>query len=257
MMNENSVMVRKALPSESSGIESIHRNAFPKDFICDWLFLSPLVSRYISKVIEDADRNQKYPEFFTANLTGNLAGYVNAKIYGECLNINYLAVAPEFQRQGIAKQLLAYLLAECQKHHHIKKISLDVDINNQIGLSLYKKLGYDIKYSKFLYQVPIDYFGTQKCSFEVKNWPEAEAWQYSYGFSYIMLSVNNSDILKIGRLGNDYWRIPDYSFLEDDRLIYALKSIDPNRSNIFVRSAQIIFDLPNQPIEFLNMQKNL
>ncbi|MEG4486054.1 GNAT family N-acetyltransferase [Microcoleus sp. D2_18a_B4] len=256
MMNENSAMVRKALPSESSSIESIHRNAFPKHFICDWLFVSPLVSRYISKVIEDADMNQKYPEFFTATLTGNLAGYVNAKFYEECLSINYLAVAPEFQRQGIAKQMLAYLLAECQKHH-IEKISLDVDINNQIALSLYKKMGYEVKYSKFLYEVPIDYFGTQKCSFEVKNWLEAEAWQYSYGFSYIMLSINNSDILKIGRLGKAYWRIPDSSCLEDDRLTYALKLIDPNRNKIFVRCDKIIFALPNQPIKFLKMEKKL
>lgn len=198
---------------------------------------------------------QKDPEFFTATLTGNLAGYVNAKFYGECLSINYLAVAPEFQRQGIAKQMLAYLVAECQ-NHHIEKISLDVDINNHICLTLYKKLGYEVKSSKFLDEVSIDYFGKQKCSFEVKNWLEAEAWQYSYGFSYIMLSVNNSDILKIGRLGNDYWRIPDYSFLEDDRLTYALKSIEPNRSKIIVRSDQIIFALPKQPLNFLKMEKN-
>ncbi|MEG4059290.1 MULTISPECIES: N-acetyltransferase, partial [unclassified Microcoleus] len=116
----------------------------------------------------------------------------------ESLSINYLAVAHKFQRQGIAKQLLAYLLEECQNHHQIKKISLDVDINNEAGLSLYKQLGYEIKQSKFFYEIPIDYFGTQKCSFEVKNWREAEAWQYSYGFSYIMQygSVKSYAVLK-------------------------------------------------------------
>ncbi|MEG4059291.1 MULTISPECIES: hypothetical protein [unclassified Microcoleus] len=82
MMKENSALVRQALPSESSSIEILHKKAFPKDFICDWIFLSPLVSRYISKVIEEGDFTQKYPEFFTVNLAGYLAGYVNAKIYG-------------------------------------------------------------------------------------------------------------------------------------------------------------------------------
>lgn len=256
-MNENRTIVRKAFPSESSRIETIHRNAFPKDFICDWLFLSPLVSRYISKAIEEGDFTQKYPEFFTAHFAGHLAGYVNAKIYDESLSINYIAVAPEFQRLGIAKQLLAYLQTECQNHHNIKKITLDVDINNEAGLSLYKKLGYEIKYSKFLYEIPIDYFGTQQCSFEITNWLEAEAWQYSYGFSYVMLFVNNSNILKIGRLGNDYWRIPDCNYINYQVLTYALKSINPNRSKIFIRSTQIISALPNQPIIFLNMEKNL
>ncbi|WP_374826343.1 GNAT family N-acetyltransferase [Aerosakkonema sp. BLCC-F183] len=257
-MNENRAIVSKALPSESSQIETIHRNAFPQDFICDWLFLSPLVSRYIRKAIEAGDLMQTYPEFFTAKLAGNLAGYVNAKIYDESLSINYIAVAPKFQRQGIAKQLLTYIEVECQNHHHIKNITLDVDINNKPGLSLYKKLGYEIKYSKFLYEIPIDYFDTQQCSFEIKNWLEAEAWQYSYGFSYVMLSVNNSDLLKIGRLGNDYWRITDLSYIINYRgLTHALKSIEPNRSKIFVRSAQIISELPNRPINFLNMEKTL
>lgn len=50
-----------------------------------------------------------------------------------------LAVSKNYQGQGIGKKLLEYILNKTDKN-----ISLEVNTNNLIAISLYQKLGFEI-----------------------------------------------------------------------------------------------------------------
>ena len=55
--------------------------------------------------------------------------------------IEHLAVSPERRRQGIDKQLVEF--AECQaRAKRLKKVTLDVEVENEGARRLYERLGF-------------------------------------------------------------------------------------------------------------------
>lgn len=256
-INTNTTIVRPAIPEESSGIENINKNAFPQDFICDWIFLSPIVSRYINYAIKANYFSHKYPDFFTAHCEDCLAGYFNIQTVSDRVNINYLAVDPQYQRKGVARKMLDYLEEECLRKINVKQINLQVNENNESGIKFYKSASFEFKKPIFLYLESLKSLPFKKCSFDVQNWLEAEAWQYTYGLSYLLLSIDGNKPLRIGRLGRDYWRVSDVDYLQDEGLAYALTAIDCHRKNIFIRTDQKISVFPNILVTFLGMEKSL
>ncbi|PJZ84848.1 GNAT family N-acetyltransferase [Leptospira harrisiae] len=59
-----------------------------------------------------------------------------------CLYLGHIAVSETERNKGIAKQLIEYIIAKDTK---FKKISLDVSAENKPAISLYQKLGFEIK----------------------------------------------------------------------------------------------------------------
>ncbi|APA82175.1 GNAT family N-acetyltransferase [Francisella tularensis] len=80
---------------------------------------------------------QKY--FFVAKIQGSLAGYILCFEYKKTIRVYSLAVSKNYQGQGIGKKLLEYILNNTDKN-----ISLEVNTNNLIAISLYQKLGFEI-----------------------------------------------------------------------------------------------------------------
>ena len=79
--------------------------------------------------------------FFVGELDGELVASCMAGYDGHRGWIYYLAVAPEFQRQGIASRLLA--IAEAELHRRgCPKIDLMVRDTNQQVIEFYRALGY-------------------------------------------------------------------------------------------------------------------
>jgi len=58
----------------------------------------------------------------------------------------HLAVKEEFRRQGIAIQLLEKAVSEAQAHGY-RKLSLEVEIGNLPAETLYRKFGFDYKFT--------------------------------------------------------------------------------------------------------------
>jgi ribosomal protein S18 acetylase RimI-like enzyme len=86
------------------------------------------------------------PEMFLvaiAQATGALVGTVMAGYEGHRGWINYLAVAPEFRRQGIARSLMS----EAEKRLHIAgcpKINLQVRASNAEVVAFYRAIGFEV-----------------------------------------------------------------------------------------------------------------
>ncbi|GMN89971.1 GNAT family N-acetyltransferase [Francisella sciaenopsi] len=80
---------------------------------------------------------QKY--FFITKTQNSLAGYILCFEYKKTIRVYSLAVSKNYQGQGIGKKLLEYILNNSNKN-----ISLEVNTNNLIAISLYQKLGFVI-----------------------------------------------------------------------------------------------------------------
>ena len=63
------------------------------------------------------------------------------KIYDE-VEIRYLTVHPAYKRRGLGKKLIYRILKYC-KHENIKKIFLEVSLNNKQALRFYDYLGFN------------------------------------------------------------------------------------------------------------------
>jgi ribosomal protein S18 acetylase RimI-like enzyme len=261
MIENSKVIIRKAISSESEVIERLHRRAFlddPHEYLSGSIFVSTKISKYLSKLIEG---NLYRPEcdktlFLVAYCADALAGYLSGRFLSQSFHINYIAVDPEFQGKGIARSMLTHLEEYCHTLS-INSLSLDMHISSDAAFRLYKKWGFVAKYSTYVYPVAVETSTLQECSFEIVNWLDAEAWQHTYGFSRIKLSLNNSEVLSVGRLGDDYWRIDATTYLQHSGLPYALKAINANRSKILISSEQIIANFPQPEVTVLRMEKLL
>ncbi|MBK2092841.1 GNAT family N-acetyltransferase [Francisella philomiragia] len=97
-------------------------------------FLSDKISK--KQFVYNIDK-QKY--FFVAKINNGLAGYILCFEYKKTIRVYSLAVSKNYQGQGIGKKLLEYILNNSDKN-----ISLEVNTNNLIAISLYQKLGFVI-----------------------------------------------------------------------------------------------------------------
>ncbi len=262
MIENSKVIIRKAISSESEVIERLHRRAFlsdPHEYLSGSIFVSAKISKYLSKVIEgnlyhhECDGNL----FLVAYFADTLAGYLSGRFLSQSFHINYIAVDPEFQGKGVARSLLTHLEEYCHHILNVNSLSLDMHISSDAAFRLYKKWGFVAKYSTYVYPASIESCTLQECSFEIVNWLDAEAWQHTYGFSKVRLSLNNSEVLNVGRLGDDYWRIDATTYLQHSGLPYALKAIDANRSKILISSEKIIANFPQPEVTVLRMEKLL
>jgi hypothetical protein len=177
--------------------------------------------------------------------------------FRKSLHINYIAIDPAFQGKGVAGYLFSYIEGYAYKLK-LKKLTLDVDKSNSIAVRWYQKLGFDTAYFNYIYNVPVGNFQLKKCSFKISNWLESEAWQYTFGFSKIILSINNFDNIIVGRLNNNYWRIDNAEYLKNDGFIYALHKIDKYRNGLLINSKETILledFLPEEVV--LRMEKTL
>lgn len=70
-----------------------------------------------------------------------LAGYICYWLIAGEMQVLNLATAPEFQRQGIAGQLLTAAIAKCQQQG-LLSVWLEVRAGNQAAISLYLRYGF-------------------------------------------------------------------------------------------------------------------
>jgi ribosomal protein S18 acetylase RimI-like enzyme len=91
-----------------------------------------------------ARKMQVNPELFlVAELNGRIAGTVMGGYEGHRGWINYLAVAPQFQRQGIGIALMQDIEAKLLAMG-CPKINLQVRTNNRAIIQFYGQMGYHI-----------------------------------------------------------------------------------------------------------------
>ena len=117
--------IRKAEPKDIQAILTIERlgiNSWKEDFFVDEI-KNPL------SVLLVAERDDV------------IVGFVTAWLVHDEIQLNNIAVLPEYRRQGIAEVLIKEMVFFFK---NAKKIILEVNENNTAAKEFYKKLGFTV-----------------------------------------------------------------------------------------------------------------
>ncbi len=136
---QQTFMLRKFVPDDLQSVMQINRVCLPENYT-DFFFV---------------DLHQRFPEtFIVAEEEGKVVGYIMCRIEVGLSNFGFgglirkghvvsIAVMPQSRRKGIAQALIKRAL-EGMEYYKAKQCFLEVRVTNELGVSLYKKLGFEI-----------------------------------------------------------------------------------------------------------------
>jgi ribosomal-protein-alanine N-acetyltransferase len=131
--------LRKFVPDDLQSVMQINRVCLPENYT-DFFFV---------------DLHQRFPEaFIVAQEDGKIIGYIMCRIEVGLSNFGFggllrkghvvsIAVLPHSRRKGVAQALIKRVL-EGMQYYKAKQGFLEVRVTNEGGISLYKKLGFEI-----------------------------------------------------------------------------------------------------------------
>ena len=93
--------------------------------------------------------NDGYSKIIVYEKEGKIIGFISATILYDTCDILDLIVAKEYQRQGVASNLISYLISDCPEY--LKLITLEVASKNIPAIKLYEKFGFEIVYRREKY----------------------------------------------------------------------------------------------------------
>ncbi len=131
--------LRKFVPDDLQSVMQINRVCLPENYT-DFFFI---------------DLHQRFPEtFIVSEEKGKILGYIMCRIEVGLSNYGFgglvrkghivsIAVLPQARRKGAAKTLINRAL-EGMAYYRAKQGFLEVRVTNEIAISLYKQLGFEI-----------------------------------------------------------------------------------------------------------------
>jgi ribosomal-protein-alanine N-acetyltransferase len=131
--------LRKFAPDDLQSVIQINRVCLPENYT-DFFFM---------------DLHQRFPEtFIVAEENGAIAGYIMCRIEVGLSNYGFgglirkghvvsIAVLPQYRRKGVAQAVITRAL-EGMQYYKAKQCFLEVRVTNEAGVSLYKKLGFEV-----------------------------------------------------------------------------------------------------------------
>ena len=138
-MQQQTFKLRKFVPGDLQDVMKINRICLPENYT-DFFFM---------------DLHQRFPEtFIVAEENMEIAGYIMCRIEVGLSNFGFsglvkkghivsIAVMPQYRRKGVARALINKALDGMQ-YYKAKQCFLEVRVTNDLAISLYKKLGFEI-----------------------------------------------------------------------------------------------------------------
>ena len=119
------------------------------------IYMHPTVNPYLS--FEIISKEEFFPIFQELLQSGILYVYENSdgQLLATCIVarqerrckhtvcLSTLATNPNYYRQGIGTRFLRELIAEIRKNEQVKRIELYAEVDNEIALNFYRKLGFE------------------------------------------------------------------------------------------------------------------
>lgn len=90
----------------------------------------------------DSLLNESISTIYVYEKDKKVIGFLHITKLYETIDIINIVVDPLFRRQGIASNLLDYLMSEIEEN--IELITLEVATKNEAAINLYKKFGFEI-----------------------------------------------------------------------------------------------------------------
>lgn len=82
-----------------------------------------------------------------------ILGFISYSVIYERCELNYIAVLTEKRKQGIASKLMDYMINDVKD---LDNITLEVNVNNESAIKLYKKYGFEVASTRDKYYNNVD-----------------------------------------------------------------------------------------------------
>lgn len=89
-----------------------------------------------------------FAKYFVYEINKEIVGYIGSRVYDDSIEILNFLVSPTYQRKGLGKELLDYLL---NSFNEIKIVTLEVRKSNKQALAFYNKNGFKLDHIKKQY----------------------------------------------------------------------------------------------------------
>ena len=131
--------LRKFTPDDLQSVMQINRVCLPENYT-DFFFI---------------DLHERFPEtFIVAEEDGKIVGYIMCRTEVGLSNFGLgglmrkghvvsIAVLPQNRRKGVAQALINTAM-DGMRYYKAKQCFLEVRVTNDVGIALYKKLGFEI-----------------------------------------------------------------------------------------------------------------
>jgi ribosomal-protein-alanine N-acetyltransferase len=131
--------MRKFEPNDLQSVMQINRVCLPENYT-DLFFI---------------DLHERFPEaFIVAEEDGKIVGYIMGRIEVGLSNLGLgglirkghivsIAVLPQSRRKGVAQALINTAM-DGMRYYKAKQCFLEVRVTNNVGIALYKKLGFEV-----------------------------------------------------------------------------------------------------------------
>ncbi|RLF88826.1 ribosomal-protein-alanine N-acetyltransferase [Thermococci archaeon] len=126
----SNVVIRRATMEDLEEVGRIERLSFPNPYPRSFLY-----QLYFS-----------FPEgFLVAELEGRIVGYVITRMRSRTEgHVVAIAVDPEYRGRGIGKSLVLRAM-KILREKGSRRVRLEVRVSNEVAISLYKSLGFEIE----------------------------------------------------------------------------------------------------------------
>jgi ribosomal protein S18 acetylase RimI-like enzyme len=182
------IAFRPVQPDECCQVVALHRRVFSPEQVARTIYASSRVDLYLANLLA-FPQLQRGHMLWGAWDGDNLVGYAHSKALPETWHLNYIAVSPEYRGCGIGRMLWAHWVQVGQQRG-CRKLSLDVERENQRALDWYRRQGLRIVGTVWMYEKDIKRSTAsnhEAGAVRLLDWEQSEAWQLAYGFSEFRL----------------------------------------------------------------------
>ncbi len=146
-------------------------------------------------------------------LNNKIVGFIDYNLIYDCIELNYIYVKEEYRGKKIASLLLEQMI------HENKNITLEVNVNNENAISLYKKYGFKIINTRKNYYNGIDgYLMERKSIFNFLNNYDLK----EYGINDISIAIKKDYTSLYNYNENEIYDIASLTKLFTLNLLYNL-----------------------------------
>ncbi len=129
LKNIDSILFLKMNESHINEVYEIEKNTFPKPW---------------SKEAFTNELSNKLATYYVGVFEGEVVAYGGLWVVSDSANITNIAVAEEYKKMGIGKNLVLKLI-DCAKENKCIGVTLEVRVSNNIAISLYESIGFKVE----------------------------------------------------------------------------------------------------------------
>ena len=231
MIMPHQVELRRLTSGDEDAVARLHRVAVPESERDMTVSGSPKLAAYVAALVALPEYRGEHV-FTGAFRGGELVGYTHARLLPGRWHLNYVAVRPTCQGEGVGRALWAAWLRD-GREWGLEVASLDVLPKNTRVADWYRRRGLAevaTTWTCFADGAPADQpaSGGQPDA-KIAGWEEAEAWQRAYGFSRFKIEWGGGT-WDVGRLPARYFSVA----AEFPAALHGvLRAVDPKRAVVF------------------------